>query len=179
MMRKQILSASLVAASLVAGLTACDNDKLTSVNANPNQPEQVESSSLFTNATIGALARIRGSSFEHGLSGLWSQHYAEIQYAEADLNQPRNATTEAHWVGFYTGPLADYNQILTQSASSQNLSARARDARLHDPDDDGFLGRHPADGSRSGCHELHAEVRCAVGGVRHHLRVRSAAPRRS
>jgi hypothetical protein len=121
MMRKQILSASLVAASLVAGLTACDNDKLTAVNANPNQPEQVESSSLFTNATIGALARIRGSSFEHGLSGLWSQHYAEIQYAEADLNQPRNATTEAHWVGFYTGPLADYNQILTQSASSPNL----------------------------------------------------------
>ena len=121
MMRKQLLSASLVAASLVAGLTACDNDKLTAVNANPNQPEQVESPSLFTNATIGALARIRGSSFEHGLSGLWAQHYAEIQYAEADLNQPRNATTEAHWVGFYTGPLADYNQILTQSASSPNL----------------------------------------------------------
>ena len=121
MMRKKILSASLVAASLVAGLTACDNDKLTAVNANPNQPEQVESSSLFTNATIGALARIRGSSFEHGLSGLWAQHYAEIQYAEADLNLPRNATTEAHWVGFYTGPLADYNQILTQSSASPNL----------------------------------------------------------
>lgn len=120
-MRKQILSASLVAASLVAGLTACDNDKLVAVNANPNQPEQVESSSLFTNATIGVLARVRGSSFEHGLSGLWSQHYAEIQYAEADLNLPRNATTEAHWVGFYTGPLADYNQILQQSTSSPNL----------------------------------------------------------
>ena len=121
MMRKQILSASLVAASLVAGLPACDNDKLTAVNANPNQPEQVQSSSLFTNATIGALSRIRGSSFEHGLSGLWAQHYAEIQYAEADLNLPRNSTTEAHWVGFYTGPLADYNQILTQSAASPNL----------------------------------------------------------
>jgi hypothetical protein len=121
MMRKQILSASLVAASLVAGLTACDNDKLTQVNANPNQPEQVESASLFTNATIASLARIRGSSFEHGLSGLWAQHYAEIQYAEADLNQPRNATTEAHWTGFYTGPLADYNQILAQSASAPNL----------------------------------------------------------
>jgi hypothetical protein len=121
MMRKQFIMTSLVAASLIAGLTACDNEKLTQVNVNPNQPEQVESSSLFTNATIGALARIRGSSFEHGLSGLWAQHYAEIQYAEADLNLPRNATTEAHWVGFYTGPLADYNQILTQSANSPNL----------------------------------------------------------
>jgi hypothetical protein len=125
MMRKHILGTSLVAASLVVGLTACDNDKLTQVNANPNQPEQVESSSLFTNATIGALSRIRGSSFEHGLSGIWDQHYAEIQYAEADLNQPRNSTTEAHWTGFYTGPLQDYAQILAQSPTSPNLLAPA------------------------------------------------------
>src|SRR5437764_6366146 len=91
MMRKTFLSASLAAASLVAGLTACNNDKLTEVNANPNSPEQVSAASLFTNATVGALGRIRGSSFEHGLSGLWSEHYAEIQYPEADLNQPRNS----------------------------------------------------------------------------------------
>ena len=44
----------------------------------------------------------------------------EIQYAEADLNLPRNATTEAHWVGFYTGP-SRLHQILTQSATSPNL----------------------------------------------------------
>jgi hypothetical protein len=121
MMRKTFLSASLAAASLIAGLTACDNDKLTRVNANPNAPEQVESASLFTNATIGTLGRIRGASFEHGLSGLWAQHYAEIQYAEADLNLPRNATTEAHWTGFYSGPLQDYKQIITQSATQPNL----------------------------------------------------------
>ena len=64
------------------------------MNADPNAPEQVESSTLFTNATVGALQTIRGSSFEHGLSGVWDQHYAEIQYAESDLNQPRNSTIE-------------------------------------------------------------------------------------
>jgi Starch-binding associating with outer membrane len=122
MMRKTILSASLAAASLVAGLTACNNDKLTSVNANPNAPEKVESSSLFTNATIGALSTIRGTSFEHGTSGLWDQHYAEIQYAEADLNQPRNATTEGLWNSFYAGPLQDYRQILTQSATQPEIA---------------------------------------------------------
>jgi hypothetical protein len=121
MMRKTFFSASLAAASLVAGITACNNDKLTSVNANPNAPEQVQSSSLFTNATIGALSTIRGTSFEHGTSGLWAQHYAEIQYAEADLNQPRNATTEGLWNSFYSGPLQDYRQILEQSASQPNL----------------------------------------------------------
>jgi len=120
MMRKHTLRTSLVAASLFAGLAACDNDKLTSVNANPNQPESVQSASLFTNATTATMSRIRGSSFEHGLSGLWDQHYAEIQYAEADLNQPRNATTEAHWTGFYAGALQDYGQILAQSASNPN-----------------------------------------------------------
>ena len=122
MMRKTILSASLAAASLVAGLTACNNDSLTAVNANPNAPEKVESASLFTNATIGTLGRIRGSSFEHGLSGLWAQHYAEIQYAEADLNQPRNATTEGLWNSFYAGPLQDYRQILTQSATQPEIA---------------------------------------------------------
>jgi hypothetical protein len=94
MMLKKFLSESLAAAWLVAGLRACNNDSLTAVNANPNAPEKVESASLFTNATIGALGTIRGSTFEHGLSGLWAQHYAEIQYAEADLNLPRNSTTE-------------------------------------------------------------------------------------
>jgi hypothetical protein len=32
---------SLVGASLVAGLVACDNDNLTQVNVNPHQPENV------------------------------------------------------------------------------------------------------------------------------------------
>jgi len=121
MMRKTFFSASLAAASLVAGLTACNNDKLTAVNANPNAPEQVQSSSLFTNATVGALSTIRGTTFEHGTSGLWAQHYAEIQYAEADLNQPRNATTEGLWTSFYSGPLQDYRQITVQSANQPNL----------------------------------------------------------
>jgi len=121
MMRKTFLSASLAAASLVAGLTACNNDSLTAVNANPNAPEKVESASLFTNATIGALGTIRGSTFEHGLSGLWAQHYAEIQYAEADLNLPRNSTTEGLWTTFYSGSLQDFKQITVQSANQPNL----------------------------------------------------------
>jgi len=132
-MRKTFLSASLVAASLFAGLTACNNDKLTSVNANPNAPETVQSSSLFTNATVGVMSTVRGSSFEHGLSGLWDQHYAEIQYAEADLNLPRNSTTEALWTTFYAGTitgqtmgsLQDFNQILAQSGNQTMLAAPA------------------------------------------------------
>jgi len=129
MMRTNILRASLAALSVVAGLTACDSNKLTEVNANPNAPEKVESSTLFTNATVGALQNIRGSSFEHGFSGVWDQHYAEIQYAESDLNQPRTSNIDFFWTSFYagtitgptTGSLQDYNQILTQSADRPNI----------------------------------------------------------
>jgi hypothetical protein len=128
-----MLRASLAAVSIVAGLTACNNDKLTSVNANPNAPEQVESSTLFTNAVVGTMQAIRGSTFEHGLSGVWDQHYAEIQYAESDLNQPRNSTVELFWTVFYagtvtgptTGSLQDYNQILLQSEGQPNINGPA------------------------------------------------------
>ena len=121
MMRKQFLMTSLVAASLVAGLTACDNEKLTQVNVNPNQPEKVQSQTLFTNATLSAMSNLRGSTFEHGLGALWVQHYAEIQYAEADVNNPRGSTVEGFWNALYNGALEDYTQILDQSASSPSI----------------------------------------------------------
>jgi hypothetical protein len=130
MTRTHTLRASLAALSLAAGLAACNNDKLTRVNDNPNAPEQVESSTLFTNAVVGAMAIIRSVNFEHGMSGVWDQHYAELQYAEDDLNQPRNSTIESYWAFFYagsatpsevTGSLQDLTQILNQSAGRPNI----------------------------------------------------------
>src|SRR5678815_5590618 len=107
-MRKQFLMMSLVAAPFVAGLMACDNDKLTNVNINPNQPEKVPSQQLFTHATLSAMSNLRSSTFEHGLGSLWVQHYAEIQYAEADVNIPRTSTVEAFWNALYNGAMQDY-----------------------------------------------------------------------
>src|SRR5688572_13051747 len=121
-MRKQFLMMSLVAAPFVAGLMACDNDNLTQVNVNPNQPEQVQSQQLFTNATLSAMSNLRSSTFEHGLGALWVQHYAEIQYAEADVNVPRGSTVEAFWNVLYSGALQDYTQILNQSAGEPNIA---------------------------------------------------------
>src|SRR4051812_6114147 len=109
-MRKQFLKMSLLAAPLVAGLVACDKG-LTEVNVNPNQPEAVQSQQLFTNATLNAMQNLRSSTFEHGLGALWVQHYAEIQYAEADVNLPRGSTVEAFWNAIYSGALQDLKQI--------------------------------------------------------------------
>jgi hypothetical protein len=131
MMRTNTLTLSLAALSLVAGLTACDADKLTEVNVNPNNPEVVSSQSLFTNGTVGLMQSLRGSLLGHGFSGVWSQHFAEIQYPETDLNQPRSANVDNLWARFYTGTvtgptmgsLQDYNTILAQSPESPNIVA--------------------------------------------------------
>jgi len=125
MMRSNFFRTSLAAATLVAGLTACDADKLTEVNVNPNNPEIVSSQSLFTNGVVGLTQTMRGSGLSHGFSGVWSQHFAEIQYPETDLNQPRSANVDAFWARFYTGTvtgptmgsLQDLNQVLAQSTA--------------------------------------------------------------
>jgi hypothetical protein len=130
-MRSNILKASLTVASLVAGFTACDADKLTEVNVNPNSPEVVSSQSLFTNSVVGLMQSMRGSGLTHGFAGVWSQHFSEIQYPETDLNQPRTSNIDIFWARFYTGTvtgptmgsLQDLNQILLQSPTSVNIIA--------------------------------------------------------
>ena len=125
-MRKHIMNASAVALLLAVSLTACNNDNLTAVNANPNAPEHVNSGSLFTNATVTGMSTLRGTTLSHGLEALWVQHYAEIQYPEADLNNPRGATVEGLWTTFYSGPLQDYYQIIQQSGTSPNIAGPAK-----------------------------------------------------
>jgi hypothetical protein len=122
MMRKNFLRTSVVALLLAVSFTACNSDGLTEVNLNPNAPEVVNSASLFTNATVTGVSTLRGSSFEHGLEALWVQHYSEIQYPEADLNNPRGATVDGLWSIFFSQPLQDYYQILQQSATSPNIA---------------------------------------------------------
>src|SRR5215208_4364844 len=130
MMRSNFLKASLAAVSIVAGLAACDADKLTEVNANPNAPERVQSSALFTSGVAGVMQNLRGAGMSHGLGGVWSQHFAEIQYPEDDLSKPRNATIEFFWTALYagtlTGPtqgsLQEFTQILKQ-ATEPNIIA--------------------------------------------------------
>ena len=120
------------------------------------------------------LAAIRGSSFEHGSRALWAQHYAEIQYAEAD-RQPaaqrdhRGILGRASTSGALAGLQPDSHAVGGQPEPGR---PRARDARLHwSRTMTDFWGDIPLHGSRAGSDELHAEVRRAVGDLRQPLRV--------
>jgi hypothetical protein len=118
-----LLWAALVA--LAAGSAACNSDALTNLNQNPNDPTQVAPEQLFTNGATSAMSNLRGASFEHGLNALWVQHYAEVQYPEADLNRPRASTIEGLWNILYSGPLEDLTTAIAKGKDRPGIWAPA------------------------------------------------------
>ena len=79
--------------ALAVAASACNNDKLTNVNTNPNAPEKVSATLLFpprrSRRSIGARAdiEITPSAFTH-----WPQYLAEYQYPEISYYQFRRTT---------------------------------------------------------------------------------------
>jgi hypothetical protein len=116
---RTLLGAAVLALAVTAA--ACNTDKLTDLNNNPNAPTQVQAEQLFTDGATQAMFTLRGSSFEHGLNALWVQHYAEVQYPEADLNKPRASTIEALWNSLYSVPLEDLATAITKGADRPGI----------------------------------------------------------
>jgi hypothetical protein len=89
MNRKLSLGVVAAAAMLAAG---CDTDGITSVNSNPNSPENAPSGTLFTNAARQAVGR-----WVDGVGGtrysFLAQHFAEVQYPESDQYVRLRAST--------------------------------------------------------------------------------------
>jgi hypothetical protein len=106
--------------AFLVGVSACNNDSLTSVNKNPNAPEQVSADLLFATAAVRSVDAIRNdieitpSTFVH-----WPQYLAEYQYPEISFYQFRPTTADGWWNTFYAGPLEDLHQALKQSTAAQ------------------------------------------------------------
>ena len=106
--------------ALLASTTACDNNKLLSVNKNPNAPEQVSAALLFPSAAVSSIRRIRSdmeitpSAFVH-----WPQHMSEYQYPEISYYQFRPTTADGWWYNWYVGPLQDLDQALRQAVAAK------------------------------------------------------------
>jgi hypothetical protein len=101
------------------GASACDNSKLTSVNKNPNSPEQVSAALLFATASVSSVRTARAtmeitpSAFVH-----WPQYFSEYQYPEISYYQFRPTTADGWWNTWYTGPLEDFTQALRQTTAA-------------------------------------------------------------
>jgi hypothetical protein len=80
------------------------------INKDPNSATVVPTAYLLTNAERG----IQTSNF-YFTTALYAQHWSETQYT----NTSRYETAEASFNGYYTGPLADLQQIITLNTEDE------------------------------------------------------------
>jgi hypothetical protein len=105
--------------ALVVGVSACDNNKLTDANRNPNAPEDVTAAFLFPSGAVRSATLVRStieitpSAFAH-----WPQYLAEYQYPEISYYQFRPTTADGWWNLFYTGALQDLETALRKTIAA-------------------------------------------------------------
>lgn len=107
-------AAPVLALALVAA--ACDQG-LTELNVDPNNPPFVAAPAILPEAQQDAINRALGSNFNLTMMGLWSQSFAKIQYIDEDRYRLRSTTLDAHWAGFYSNALQDFQKIIEQGDS--------------------------------------------------------------
>jgi hypothetical protein len=100
---------------------ACNSDKLTNLNKNPNSPEDVPPGPLFTNAARLAASRWLGTTYDLRQTEWVAQHLAEVQYNDEDRYLRLHASdTEGSFNGAYPGELKDFAQIIAKGTDSNS-----------------------------------------------------------
>ena len=98
---------------------ACNSDKLTDLNKNPNSPEDVPVGPLFTNAARSAAARWLGAGYDLRQTEWVAQHLAEVQYNDEDRYlRLHGGDTEGNFNDAYSGELKDFTQVITKGTAA-------------------------------------------------------------
>lgn len=118
------LRTAALGAAAILGLAACDNG-LTGLNRNPNSPDQATPEFLFANATEAAISRVFGADLYMDVTGLWVQHLAEHRFSDEDRYIISDGKVSAHWTGFYSGPLQDFQEAITLAEAASRPEAAA------------------------------------------------------
>jgi len=108
----------LVAVSILALLMGACDKGLTSLNKNPNDPENVPVANILPNAIRSGVNQLMGVGWQLRLTGLWPQLYAEIQYPDEDRYIVRPSAIQAYWDGLYVNSLEDFQRIITKSGAA-------------------------------------------------------------
>ncbi len=97
---------------LAAGVVGCNNDSLTNLNTNPNNPSSAPSGPVFTNAARLSTARFVGNGFDLRQTEFVAQHWAEAQYPDEDRYARLDpASTQGTWNGTYPGEMKDLKGV--------------------------------------------------------------------
>src|SRR2546426_12244663 len=84
-MRHRTFRLGGIGALLVLGVSACDTNKLTTINQDPNNPTSAPPGPVFTNAARLAVTRwLGGGAMDLRGPEFTVQHLAEVQYPDED-----------------------------------------------------------------------------------------------
>ncbi|MDZ7807939.1 MAG: SusD/RagB family nutrient-binding outer membrane lipoprotein [Gracilimonas sp.] len=102
----------LVLVMLLTGLfMSCDD--FGSINTDPNNPSQVRTELLLTNAQRSMSNKVGAV-----MGTIWAQYITETQYTEAQEYREVNA----NFNGWYTGPLQDLQTIIDLNSNAETAS---------------------------------------------------------
>jgi hypothetical protein len=105
---------------LAVAALACNNDKITDLNKNPNSPEDVPPGPLFTDATRVEVSRWFGGLYDLRTTEWIVQHLSEIQYNDEDRYVGIHASaTETAFNGAYSSELKDFQQIIAKATATK------------------------------------------------------------
>jgi hypothetical protein len=115
-----------VLAAVLTAASACNKDKLTELNVNPNNPTDAPLGPLFTQAVVSAVPRWM-SNFRY--AGLISQQTAEVQYPDEDRYVRLDpASTGGLLTAPYSSELEDFQQVI-KKADAQKRGATSGPAQ--------------------------------------------------
>ncbi|MDQ6871967.1 MAG: SusD/RagB family nutrient-binding outer membrane lipoprotein [Gemmatimonadota bacterium] len=110
-----------VGAVVLLGLSACNPDKLTKINTDPNNPISAPPAPVFTYATRIAMQRWYGST-PTNMRGpvLTTEHLAQVQYPDEDQYLRLDGTvTDASFINSYSQELKNYQAVIDAGKPDQ------------------------------------------------------------
>ncbi len=120
--RKVALGAILV--GLVWAGAAC-TDGLTDINENPNAPTDVPVEFLMPQAIQVSIQNTFGAGQMLQHTGIWPQHFVQLQYPDEETGQVRASRMDGYWQGYFIGPLKDLQTIIAKAQEEGHPNAEA------------------------------------------------------
>ena len=117
--RARLLTAS-AGLALAVGAAACNNDTLTNINKNPNSPEDVPATTLFTTAARTAVGTWLGSGYNQREASFVAQHMAEQQYPDEDRYARLGASNTAFSFSAYNSELEDFQKVIQKGTTAKD-----------------------------------------------------------
>lgn len=106
--------------ALAFGVVACNSDKLTALNKNPNSPEDVPAPTLFTTAAVTGTARWLGGGYDLRGTEFVIQHLAEVQYPDEDrYARLTGGSTTGYFDGPYVTELEDLQKVVSKGMAAK------------------------------------------------------------